>query len=68
MIVYLDTSALVKLFIAEAGNWQMTPEQMASPAMREKFQQQMREMIERGTGGPPEERFVDFVYLPLVAR
>jgi beta-glucuronidase len=40
------------LIIAEAGNWQMTPEQMANPAMREKFQKQMREMMERDWNHP----------------
>jgi beta-glucuronidase len=40
------------LLIAEAGNWQMTPKQMADPAMREKFRQQLREMIERDWNHP----------------
>lgn len=40
------------LIIAEAGNWQMTPAQMADPMMRKKFQSQMREMIERDWNHP----------------
>jgi beta-glucuronidase len=40
------------LIIAEAGNWQMTPAQMADPVMREKFRGQMREMIERDWNHP----------------
>ncbi|MDR1284343.1 MAG: beta-galactosidase [Opitutaceae bacterium] len=40
------------LIIGEAGNWQMTPEQMADPVMREKFQAQMREMVERDWNHP----------------
>lgn len=40
------------LIIGEAGNWQMTPEQMANPVMREKFQSQMKEMIERDWNHP----------------
>ncbi|MGN6419748.1 MAG: glycoside hydrolase family 2 protein [Pseudobacter sp.] len=40
------------LIIAEAGNWQMTPSQMANPAMRKKFQQQMQEMMERHWNHP----------------
>jgi beta-glucuronidase len=40
------------LIIGEAGNWQMTPQQMADPAMRKKFQAQMREMMERDWNHP----------------
>lgn len=40
------------LIIAEAGNWQMTPKQMADPVMRAKFQSQMKEMIERDWNHP----------------
>lgn len=40
------------LIIAEAGNWQMTPAQMANPVMREKYRGQMREMIERDWNHP----------------
>lgn len=40
------------LIIAEAGNWQMTPEQMRDPAMREKFRSQMREMMMRDWNHP----------------
>ncbi len=40
------------LIIAEAGNWQLTPAQMSSPVMREKFCAQMREMIERDWNHP----------------
>ena len=40
------------LIIGEAGNWQMTSEQMANPVMREKFQSQMKEMIERDWNHP----------------
>lgn len=40
------------LIIAEAGNWQMTPKQLADPAMRAKFQSQMREMVERDWNHP----------------
>jgi len=40
------------LIIAEAGNWQMTPVQMANPSMRAKFQSQMREMVERDWNHP----------------
>ena len=40
------------LIIAEAGNWQMTPRQMADPVMRAKFQSQMKEMIERDWNHP----------------
>lgn len=40
------------LIITEAGNWQMTPKQMADPAMRKNFQSQCREMIERDWNHP----------------
>jgi beta-glucuronidase len=40
------------LIIAEAGNWQMTPKQMADPVMRGKFQSQMKEMMERDWNHP----------------
>lgn len=40
------------LIIGEAGNWQMTPEQMSNPVMRRKFQAQMREMVERDWNHP----------------
>ncbi|WP_211345507.1 glycoside hydrolase family 2 protein [Paraflavitalea soli] len=40
------------LIIAEAGNWQMTPGQMADPLMRAKFQAQMKEMMERDWNHP----------------
>lgn len=40
------------LIIAEAANWQMTPAQLADPALREKYQAQMREMIERDWNHP----------------
>lgn len=40
------------LIIAEAGNWQMTPKQMADATMRRKFQSQMREMVERDWNHP----------------
>jgi len=40
------------LIIEEAGNWQMTPRQMNDTMMRRKFQQQMREMVERDWNHP----------------
>jgi beta-glucuronidase len=40
------------LLILEAGNWQMTPQQMADPAMRDKFKSQFREMVERDWNHP----------------
>ncbi len=40
------------LLILEAGNWQMTPQQMSDPVMREKFKSQFREMIERDWNHP----------------
>ncbi|HEY9249344.1 MAG TPA: glycoside hydrolase family 2 TIM barrel-domain containing protein [Rariglobus sp.] len=40
------------LIISEAGNWQLTPEQMADPVMREKYRAQLREMVERDWNHP----------------
>ncbi|MBT1687142.1 glycoside hydrolase family 2 protein [Dawidia soli] len=40
------------LIIAEAGNWQLTPRQMADPAMRARYQAQLREMMERDWNHP----------------
>jgi len=40
------------LIVAEAGNWQLTPKQMADPEMRAKYQAQLREMIERDWNHP----------------
>ncbi|MBT1706617.1 beta galactosidase jelly roll domain-containing protein [Fulvivirgaceae bacterium PWU5] len=40
------------LIIAEAGNWQLTPKQMADPAMRARYQAQLREMMERDWNHP----------------
>jgi beta-glucuronidase len=40
------------LIIAEAGNWQMTPKQMADPLMRTKYQAQATEMMERDWNHP----------------
>jgi beta-glucuronidase len=40
------------LIITEAGNWQMTESQMASPTIRKNYQQQAREMIERDWNHP----------------
>jgi beta-glucuronidase len=40
------------LIIAEAGNWQLTPKQMADPTMRARFQAQLREMMERDWNHP----------------
>lgn len=40
------------LIIAEAGNWQMTPKQMADPLMRAKYQSQMTEMMEHDWNHP----------------
>ncbi|WP_438483315.1 glycoside hydrolase family 2 protein [Oleiharenicola lentus] len=40
------------LLIGEAGNWQMTPEQLADPVMQEKFRAQMQEMVERDWNHP----------------
>lgn len=40
------------LVIAEPGNWQISPQQMADPVMRAKFIQQMTELIERDWNRP----------------
>ncbi|WP_428668536.1 glycoside hydrolase family 2 protein [Runella sp.] len=40
------------LIIAEPGNWQLTPTQMANDTIRTKFQQQFREMMERDWNHP----------------
>jgi beta-glucuronidase len=40
------------LIIAEAGNWQLTPKQMADPVMRARYQAQLREMMERDWNHP----------------
>lgn len=40
------------LIITEAGNWQMTPKQMADTAMRRKYRQQAAEMIRRDWNHP----------------
>jgi beta-glucuronidase len=40
------------LLITEAGNWQMTPKQMADAAMRTKFRSQLQEMIEHDWNHP----------------
>ncbi|RXK86960.1 glycoside hydrolase family 2 protein [Filimonas effusa] len=40
------------LIITEAGNWQMTPKQMADPLMRAKYQSQAKEMIRRDWNHP----------------
>lgn len=40
------------LIIAEAGNWQLTPKQMADPLMRAKYQVQSTEMMERDWNHP----------------
>jgi beta-glucuronidase len=40
------------LIIAEPGNWQLTPTQMANDTIRRKFQQQFREMMERDWNHP----------------
>lgn len=40
------------LIITEAGNWQMTPKQMADEAMRTKYRSQLKEMIERDWNHP----------------
>lgn len=40
------------LIISEAGNWQLTPAQMADPVIRAKYQAQAREMIERDWNHP----------------
>lgn len=40
------------LIIAEPGNWQFSTEQLASPALRKLWQQQMREMMENSWDRP----------------
>ncbi|MPY88738.1 MAG: beta-galactosidase [Luteitalea sp.] len=40
------------LIIGEAGNWQLQPSQLDSPAIRADFQSQTREMIERDWNHP----------------
>ena len=40
------------LIITEAGNWQMTPQQMADSLMREKYKSQLKEMVERDWNHP----------------
>ena len=40
------------LIITEAGNWQMTPKQMADPLLRKKYQSQLKEMIQRDWNHP----------------
>ncbi len=40
------------LVIGEAGNWQMSPQQMADPVMRAKFARQMTELIRRDWNHP----------------
>jgi beta-glucuronidase len=40
------------LIITEAGNWQMTPQQMADSSMREKYKLQLKEMVERDWNHP----------------
>ena len=40
------------MIIEEAGNWQMTPKQLADPVMRRKFESQMKEMVERDWNHP----------------
>jgi beta-glucuronidase len=50
LLDWADSNGL--LIIAEAGNWQMTPKQMADPLMRAKFQSQLTEMIERDWNHP----------------
>lgn len=40
------------LIITEAGNWQLSPKQMADPLIREKFRSQMKEMVERDWNHP----------------
>lgn len=50
MLDWADEHGL--LFIEEAGNWQMTPKQMNDTMMRRKFQQQMKEMVERDWNHP----------------
>jgi beta-glucuronidase len=50
MLNWADRNGM--LIIAEAGNWQMTPAQMADPRMRDKFRQQLQEMMERDWNHP----------------
>ncbi|HVK46542.1 MAG TPA: glycoside hydrolase family 2 TIM barrel-domain containing protein, partial [Pseudobacter sp.] len=50
MLNWADRNGM--LIIAEAGNWQMTPSQMADPRMRDKFRQQLQEMMERDWNHP----------------
>jgi beta-glucuronidase len=40
------------LIVAEAGNWQLTPEQMDSDTIRAKFRQQFDEMVKRDWNHP----------------
>ncbi|WP_020599701.1 glycoside hydrolase family 2 protein [Spirosoma panaciterrae] len=40
------------LIVAEAGNWQLTPRQMANEAIRSNFRQQFQEMVERDWNHP----------------
>ncbi|HEU5079457.1 MAG TPA: glycoside hydrolase family 2 TIM barrel-domain containing protein [Opitutaceae bacterium] len=40
------------MLISEAGNWQLTPAQMADPEIREIYQSQLREMVERDWNHP----------------
>jgi beta-glucuronidase len=40
------------LIVAEAGNWQLTPEQMDNDTIRTKFRQQFDEMVERDWNHP----------------
>ena len=40
------------LIISEAGNWQLTPNQMANDSMRTKFRSQFKEMAERDWNHP----------------
>jgi beta-glucuronidase len=40
------------LIITEAGNWQMTTQQMADSSMREKYKLQLKEMVERDWNHP----------------
>ena len=50
MLDWADRHGL--LIIAEPGNWQMTPKQLSDPAIRAKFQTQMKEMVERDWNHP----------------
>lgn len=50
MLNWADKHGL--LIITEAGNWQMTPRQMADPKMRAKYQSQLKEMVERDWNHP----------------